>query len=73
MEGEEEVQEPKPLLELTKGEDGEVESVTVNFPDLKKSVTAPGDAVIKALEALNQWEQNRNIIQQHQDSSSQFP
>jgi hypothetical protein len=52
-----------PLLEITKGENGEIESGKVNFPELKKSVSAPGDAVLKALDAIIQWASNRNILQ----------
>jgi hypothetical protein len=49
-------------LAITKNEEGEIESTSLRFPDLDKMVTAPGDAVLKALDAINQWGQNRNIL-----------
>jgi len=43
------------LLEIIRDENGEIESTKVNFPQLNKSVSAPGNAVVKALDAIGMW------------------
>jgi hypothetical protein len=52
----------KPLLErVISEEDGSVTSMTLNFPELEKTVKAPGDAILKALVDLEAWADRMNI------------
>ena len=51
-----------PLLEREMKEDGSVTSMTLNFPDVARSVKAPGDAILRALTDLTMWADRLNIL-----------
>lgn len=50
------------MLERNINEDGSLISMTLNFPDINRSVKAPGDAILKSLTDLTLWAERMNIL-----------
>jgi hypothetical protein len=45
-------------------------SMTLNFPDINRSVKAPGDAILKSLTDLTLWAERMNILHRSDSDES---
>jgi len=50
-----------PIIDITYDEDDNVTTGTMNFLDIKKSVTVSGNALMIAIDSINSWAERLNL------------